>query len=616
VVIGALRRRRGLRVALVSAAVLAAVGTAGGYGLWRARSAPPAVLGLTREGEQFSLTFSQELRSQPGPPKRVVVAGLLQSAGPEKIGSDRFVRAFRLIETRVSPTEGAPAADLEKGFADAVAHPFLVFCEQGRRDHAAFAPNVSVAARNLLLAVVAELPCDQPSLTAPLVRTERDLFGRYLAALKPDADGHGFERRKLKYVDLGVPGSDTIKTATAVTIGDAVWHFRFSADKALESASGNERIVVETGLAGMAPEIHTQIRLDAKGRFDAGPMLDRLVATQASLVKTPLVTQKVDSSENARKADQERVGTATLADLLAPLDPSSAKRPSLSLAEQRVAIERLASFVRLSPSAVPELLMRIRAAPSGSSQELVQALGLADRPPARAALLELARDVGTAPATRVVAVRVLAQGEPEATTFTTLESLFEARERELREAAIYSYGRLLNAWRKLEPAAAAPALEKLIARLDAATDSETRVLALQGLGNAADAASVSAIQRALTDPAPAIRDAAVQALRNVKAPGVDQSITDTLRRDPNPTVRAAAVFAAGFRDLTTYADALADCVQRDPDAVVRSAAIDALARTLKTAPRASEALSWVVKNDPKPELRKRAAQLLSAPPAR
>jgi hypothetical protein len=616
VVIGALRRRRGLRVALVSAAVLAAAGAVGWYGFGRLRTAPPAPFDLARQGEQFWLSFTQELHAKAGPPKRVVVAGLLQSAGPEKPGTNRFVRAFRLIETRVTPAEGAPAADLEKGFAGAVARPFLVFCEQGRPARAAFAPDVSVAARNLLLAVIAELPCEKPDLTAPVVRTERDLFGRYLAQLKPDADGHGFERRKLEYVDLGVPGNDTVKTAAAVTIGNAVWHFRFGKENALESAKGDERLTVETGLAGLAPEIHTQIRLDSKGGFDAEPMLERIAATEQALVPAPIITQKVDGSENARNEDRERVGTATLSELLAPFDRTSAGRPSLSLAEQRVAVERLASFVRLSPSAVPELVSRIRAAPPGSSQELVQALGLVRRPPARAALLELARDARAAPSLRVAAVRVLAQDEPAPETLAALESLFESSERELREAAVYSYGTLLYTWRKREPSAAAPALEKLVERLNAATDGEARVLALQGLGNAADAASVPAIQRALADPAPAVRDAAVQALRNVMAPGVDQAITHTLRHDASPTVRAAAIFAAGFRDVTTYADALADCAQKDPDAVVRSAAVDALARIVATQPRASEALAWVAKNDPKPALRQRAAELLRSPAAR
>jgi len=100
------------------------------------------------------------------------------------------------------------------------------------------------------------------------------------------------------------------------------------------------------------------------------------------------------------------------------------------------------------------------------------------------------------------------------------------------------------------------------------------------------------------------------------APGVDQAITETMRRDRDANVRAGAIFTAGFRDVMTYVDPLADLAVHDRETLVRGAAVEMLGRTLATSPRAREALTLVAKNDPKSDVRKRAQQLLgSASPA-
>jgi hypothetical protein len=444
------------------------------------------------------------------------------------------------------------------------------------------------------------------------VTTERDLFGRYLAALQPDADGLGFARRKLKYLDLDVPGARTsLKTAVAITIGGSDWRYRFEPNGALAQVDGDERVMVDTGVPGLAPEVHSLLHLAARGTFDAGPMLDELETTYATLVPTAVVTQKVDAATVGRSADEELVDGSTLAELLPPLlAPTSDGHPTL--AERHAAVERLAALVRLRPGAAHELETRIASAPA-QSLTLAQALGRANCPEARQALRDLATNSAANREARLAAVHALAPDDPEAATLSAMAGLLDAPDPELREAAVYCYGTALGAWRRRDPVAASPALDALVARLEHSSDDAQRILALRGLGNAADAATLPALRRGLAAPQAPVRNAAVQALRSVMAPEVDPAIIAVMRGDPSADVRAAALFSAGFRDVTTYADAAAELALHDPSAVVRGASVDLLGRTLATAPRSRTVLEEVARKDPKPDVRKRARQILESP---
>lgn len=609
---------RALRIAPV---LVAAATVAAGLVAWRlaarysadaAGVATPHPLG--RQGESYRLSFTQELRSNQGPPRRVRIDGLLQSVGPRTPGADPAERAFRLVDARFTPEAGGEPADAG-AFSDAVAHPFLVSYSHQRPVRAAFYPGTAPAVRNLLLTLVVEFACEPPRTDTTSVTTERDLFGRYLAALRPDPDRRGIERRKLRYLDLTVPEARSpIQTAIAISISESTWRCRAAADGTLDRLDGTEQITVDTGVPGLAPEVRTELQLEARGEFDAGPVVDALAEARGTLATTPIVTQRVDPAAAARSADEDLVHGAPLVDVLAPFARMAADPGSGALVERHAAIARLAAFVRLEPASVPEIVRRIRA-PSQGATDLVQALGLANHPEARRSLADLARDAGVAADLRVAAIRGLAQDDPDPATLASLESLLDDGDSPLREAAAYAYGTSLAAQRRLDPAAAATALARLATRVEQAGGGDRRILALRALGNAGDAAALPAIRYALDDSAPDIREAAVQALSSVMAPGVDEVITRVLRHDASASVRARAIFAAGQRDPTTYADALADLALQDPEGSVRSSAVAMLGRILATAPRAREALARVASADPDPELRKRARQLLAAPAA-
>ncbi|HEX3763325.1 MAG TPA: HEAT repeat domain-containing protein [Kofleriaceae bacterium] len=594
---------------------------AAGLVAWRlaARSSPDAgaiasASPLGRRGESYRLSFTQELRSTQGPPRRVRIDGLWQSVGPRTAGADPAERAFRLVDARFTPEAGGTPADA-RAFSDAVAHPFLVSYDHQRPVRAAFDPGTTPAVRNLLLTLVVELGCEPPRTDTTRVTPERDLFGRYLAALRPDPDRRGVERHKLRYLDLTVPEARTpIQTAIAISIAESTWRCRVAADGTLERLDGTEQVTVDTGVPGLAPEVRTELHLEASGDFDAGPVAAALAEARATLAATPIVTQRVDPAAAGRSADEDLVRGAPLAEVLTPFARMSTAPASGTLAERHAAIARLAAFVRLDPTSILEIARQIRAR-SQEAPALVQALGLANRPEPRRTLVDLARDAGVTGGLRVAAIRGLAQDDPDPATLASLESLLDDGDPTLREAAAYAYGASLAAQRRLDPAAAAAALARLAARVGPSGARDRRILALRALGNAGDAAALPAIQLALDDSDPDLREAAVQALSSVMAPGVDELITRVLRHDASPRVRARAIFVAGQRDPTTYADAIADLAVRDPDGSVRSSAVALLGHLLATAPRAREALAQVASADPDPELRKRAHQLLVSPAA-
>jgi hypothetical protein len=268
-------------------------------------------------------------------------------------------------------------------------------------------------------------------------------------------------------------------------------------------------------------------------------------------------------------------------------------------------------LVRLQPSSVTEIAARIRGTRSDAAG-LVAALGLANHPTARRVLVDLVKDATQTREVRLAVVRALAQGEPDASTVSALDAAIDDRDAVLSEAAAYATGTAIAAWRKSDPVAAAPAVARLVTRMEQAHDNAARIVALRCLGNAADATALPVVRSALHDPDPAVRSNAVQALRATMAPGVDAAITDVMRHDASGVVRAAAIFSAGFRDLTTYGDALADAAVADREGIVRSAAVSALGRILDRTPRAREALAEVVKKDPDREIRKQARQFVDS----
>jgi HEAT repeat protein len=139
-----------------------------------------------------------------------------------------------------------------------------------------------------------------------------------------------------------------------------------------------------------------------------------------------------------------------------------------------------------------------------------------------------------------------------------------------------------------------------------------RALAAEGLGRALVASksskpssALTALKRALQDPAPAVRIAAINALGDAG----DQSVTDVLRRMVRADEGALAVFAAAALVKLGHDEAFDDILSTAtlPDPNARMAAIGILGRLKR--PRAFTVLSQSI-YDPDPTVRAFAAGAL------
>jgi hypothetical protein len=266
---------------------------------------------------------------------------------------------------------------------------------------------------------------------------------------------------------------------------------------------------------------------------------------------------------------------------------------------------------------VTPLVRQTRTAPETRAQGIIAALGMAGSAPAAAALAALAADGTAGRGLRVAAVGALARvSVPDRELVAATRALVDDADADVRKAAGYAYGTMLETLSRTDPAAAGAALQALAARLDHAGDRAEQLAMLDILGNAADAVAWPALRRRLISDDEHVRAAAVSALRRVQAPGVEGALIEAMRQDPSPVVRAAAIFAAGFRDPTPFAEHLAPLALADPAGYVRNAAVALLGRALTTAPVATSTLAHVAQHDPRAEIRALAQKLRTTTPPR
>jgi len=145
-------------------------------------------------------------------------------------------------------------------------------------------------------------------------------------------------------------------------------------------------------------------------------------------------------------------------------------------------------------------------------------------------------------------------------------------------------------------------------------DAKVRTLAVRALGNLHDGSSATALLSAISDPAPGVRAAAVDAMSLLQvsdvlsSPQIAQAMAKTLSalKDSDASVRAEAAQTLGFLQVDQAAGQLIAALS-DKDAAVRAAAADALG--CLHAPQATEPLLASLK-DKDAAVRAAAAQSL------
>ena len=376
---------------------------------------------------------------------------------------------------------------------------------------------------------------------------ESDPTGDYIASYA--RDGNRIEKDKLRYVRIANGRIESLDAHVTASIDDATWPETLDATQVIAiTSTGGVHVTARSSLA---------LRLENTADITVGAIELEGYETSTTAIH-----------EHGRlDADRALVAGASLDDILGELTGADDHVRARVFAQ-------LGAYVRLHPEAAETLARRVLATSDDPrAAMMIDALGGAAAPQAQRALATLLTSGSLPAAARAraaVATTMLDAPTPEITD--ALEDGMASSDAELKStsslalgAAAYHLGR-----------DGQTVVDDLLERLAHATSVDDRMLLLQALGNTADPRVLPALQAALGDGDPRIREVACTSLRLIADSAVDTLLGETLDRDPDASVRRAAVFASSFRAPAPLLDALASGLRADSDAGVRLAIVQLL----------------------------------------
>jgi hypothetical protein len=303
------------------------------------------------------------------------------------------------------------------------------------------------------------------------------------------------------------------------------------------------------------------------------------------------------SAENRMTVDHAKLGDTRFEDLLA----SIAKTDPKDQAAQARLFAMLKSHLRFDANsvAVAEKLIRQH---NPQKSLLLDALGSAGSATAQEVLRQVAAEAGfTADDKRRAVIALSFVETPAQETLAFLRTLRSDPTYGLQ--ALYGLGTAAYRLKNSDTQAAGGLALELAAELPASTDPSHTVDVLKAVGNAGNEATLDAIEPLLKDPNPAVRGAAVWALRLIPGDRADQGIAMGLR-DPVATVRRDALEALSYRaPVPVLVYAVRESLQTEPDIVARREFVRAAMRFASSVPQLHAQLTSMASSDPDQRIR-------------
>ncbi len=318
----------------------------------------------------------------------------------------------------------------------------------------------------------------------------------------------------------------------------------------------------------------------------------------------------------AREAQEERwrelVKGATVDGLLLDL----ARFQGQGMPESREAYEaweKLSILFRLDDKAVARvLLLRTNGAVSTEVQEAVAgALGSAGTPPAQEALMEILSSAGTAETVRdsaMAALSLVARPTQGSEDFLRRKAQGAEDAMETRQSLV-GLGAYARSVSQEDPGRSSGIIAFLLESEKRSQGAEWKRSVLDALGNAGARETLEVVTRYLGDADEGTRASAASALRFVEDASVEDRLAKVLDADSSSMVRAAAAHALGYRSGARVEEILTGA-SRHADEQVRRCAIEYFARYVGDDERAREVVTRMSVEDPSPELRSLALDVL------
>jgi len=460
---------------------------------------------------------------------------------------------------------------------------------------------------------------------------EVDATGKYVAEYRVSPDGK-VSKRKLRYDDVALSkvgiaqlGSgakpQVIESTGMLELGDSKSRAPLvslrSAEKLDVQLTPTARVVSTTGL-------ELKLRRDEA----LATPTDWTVALAGTRRHAPDEAQ-VTAAPNY---DAERIGTYTFETALQeleapgqeirhedliqtvrgePLAPESLNEREKSFAQRGRVFSATAALLRTDGRNVAKALDRIRAG-SRARRILLDALSSAGTSEAQVALVSAMNDPKLNASVRNEAAYGLTR-TPRATpaSVTALEQHLKSDD-PLRLFALYGSGTIARRLSEAGEAERAEAIvQSLLRLLEQAKSPQDRVDVLRALANSGSSSAFSAVEPLLTEQAPQVRAAAIDALRLMNHPGVDAIVAAALTR-ADRDMQAAAIDAMSVREPSpVLVRALDSAVQSSdlPDQL-RIKAVKVMGYWLHKQPELRPTLARLAESDKLEQVRQAAKKAL------
>ena len=432
-----------------------------------------------------------------------------------------------------------------------------------------------------------------PSTTKGEVWTakEIDATGKYEAEYRREQDGTiskrklHYEARSLGQTSLGNFASILPKVAAST----GTWRLEPDPTSGvepqqlrIERLETNEKIVSQL-TPGAAIASETAAKLGLVGESRPEPPFDWDSALASTRIFGP--NERVGTKTPTSSYDSLRIGKYTFASALSELEnqgkdpktnelfdkvrgqvdkPEELGERESRLRSQAQVFTAMEAILRSQPAHVPEAVARIRAH-SPAARPLLDALSSAGTLPAQRALVELMNDEKAPKGVRRTAAFALTRTQNPSPQ--TLDALARVVDSELlRVYALYGLGTLSRHLAEAGETERAAAITQILTTALKKSDTPShQVDVLRGIANSGASSAFSAVQPFLEADSAKVRVAAIDALRLMRRPEVDQILANALETGSDD-VKLAAVEAANVREpsavLAKALQALADTTER------------------------------------------------------
>jgi HEAT repeat protein len=533
------------------------------------------------------------------------------SASPERIDA-RVHLTLSSFTILINGNEGV-APEARRAMSTALELPFFISMDRtGLVKLTHFENSADSLVRGILRAVVASsqfVVAGVPKDT--WVAEEHDTTGQFqaeYARLGPDR----FEKSKKSYSHLITPqGLSPLESKMRIDVHSKAT-FEVETDLWARSLQASEHLDVDSG--EMLAAIYDQsLSLRLLQRLYDPSLFNSFKERQAALSSAPMTSfggVQQDPLDQYRQVLGNKNFDMLVKDLRSlPKDP-------LERDDARTrALEQLRALFMLQPAEALKVPGIIRAGMDPlAASPMLGALSAASTKEAIQALTEVSGNESIPHDIRMDSVAALGMaGEPNRQGVDALRNISRSGDPMLRDTATLALGNSAFQMGDNDQRGSESLVLELNSGYQSATTAEQQALALRALGNTRSPSVMTTIQQALGSSHPQVRQAAVEALRNVPSPDADRLLSQYLLGDPAVEVRRAVVFSCSFRPLRPLLPALAQALRKDAADGVRNDVINLLGTQRGVVPEAMPLLVWASQNDPNADLRQTALMYVNTP---